>query len=54
MAVGVIFNGIGVTEAQYRQVLEQVSPGNEAPPGARYHAAGPSQDGFCAVEIWSR
>ena len=52
MAFGIIFQAKGVTQAQYDQVLRTVNPENRLPPGARYHAAGPSADGFCAVEIW--
>jgi len=52
MAIGVIFNGMGVTEAQYRQVLNQTSPGNQPPAGMLYHAAGASENGFCVIEVW--
>ena len=52
MAIGLIFSGSGVTESQYRQVLDQVSPGNQPPPSMLYHAAGPSENGFCVIEVW--
>lgn len=52
MAVGVIFQGDGVSQAQYQQVLDQVSPGNQPPPGMSYHAAGPTEGGFCVIEVW--
>ena len=51
MAIGVIFTGT-VTEAQYQQVLNQTSPGNQPPPGMLYHAAGPTETGFCVIEVW--
>jgi hypothetical protein len=52
MAVGLVFNAPGVTESQYRQVLNQVSPDNQPAPGLLYHAAGASADGFCVIEVW--
>jgi len=52
MAVGLIFEGPGVTQAQYEQVLNEVAPGNQVIPGVLYHAAGPSENGFCVVEVW--
>ncbi len=52
MAVGIIFDGVGVSQAQYEQVLNQVSPGNELPAGMLYHAAGTSDNGLCVIEVW--
>lgn len=52
MAVGLVFDGVGVIEAQYRQVLQQVMPGGQLAPGLIAHAAGPTEDGFCVTEIW--
>jgi hypothetical protein len=52
MAIGLVFNGPGVTEAQYRQVLEQVSSDGQMAEGMVYHAAGPSEGGWCVIEIW--
>lgn len=52
MAIGAIFEGAGVSRAQYEQVLNQVSPGNRPPPGMLYHAAGTTENGFCVVEVW--
>lgn len=52
MAFGLIFEGPGVTQAQYEQVKEVVAPGNKLIPGMLYHAAGPGQQGWCVVEIW--
>jgi len=52
MAIGLIFTGTGGTEVQYRQVLEQVAPGNQPPPGLLSHAAGPSESGWCVIEVW--
>jgi len=52
MAIGIVFQGPGVTRAQYEQVLQQVAPNNQPPPGMQYHAAGATEDGWCVVEIW--
>ena len=52
MAVGLIFTGKGVTQAQYEQVRDEVTPGNKLAPGVLYHAAGPSPDGWCVIEVW--
>ena len=52
MAVGLIFIGTGVTQAQYEQVNNEVTPGNTLPPGMLYHAAGPAQDGWRVVQTW--
>ena len=53
MAVCLIFEAPGGTEAQYEQVRSEVAPGDVPPPGATYHAAGPTEDGtWCVVEVW--
>jgi len=51
MAIGVIFDG-GMSQEQYEQVNQQAAPGDEPPPGLLYHAAGPSEAGFCVIEVW--
>jgi len=48
MAIAVIFDGPGVTQAQYEQVLNEVAPGNQPPPGMLYHVASKTDTG------WSR
>ncbi|HEY3117433.1 MAG TPA: hypothetical protein VGK54_11890, partial [Chloroflexota bacterium] len=53
MAIGIVFEASGVTQAQYDQTREEVAPGNKLPPGMLYHAGGPAQNGvWCVVEIW--
>ena len=52
MAVGVLFDGAGVSKAQYDAVNQQVTPGNKKPPGLLYHVAGTSEGGLCVVEVW--
>ncbi len=51
MAVCLIFESPGMTQAQYDQVRTEVA-GDRPPPGALYHAAGPTEDGWCVVEVW--
>lgn len=51
MAIGAIFEG-NYTQAQYVQVNQQLSPDNRPPPGMLYHAAGPTEQGFCVIEVW--
>jgi quinol monooxygenase YgiN len=52
MAVCLIFDGPGVTQAQYDQVRNEVAPGDRAPAGSLYHVAGPTENGWCVVEVW--
>ena len=52
MAIGVVFDATGVTQEQYRQVLEQVFPSDQPTPGLRFHAAGMGDDGLVVFEIW--
>ena len=52
MAIGLIFQAEGMTQAQYEQVKDTVAPGNTASPGLLYHAGGPSETGWCVIEVW--
>jgi hypothetical protein len=52
MAVGLIFDGPGVTQDQYEQVFNEVIPDGQAPAGLVYHAGGLSEDGICVLEVW--
>lgn len=52
MAIGVIFDASGMTQAQYDQIHQDVSPDNQLPPGMLYHAAGPAEGGYCVIETW--
>jgi len=51
MAICLIVDGEGVTEAQYDQVHTEVA-GDTPPQGALYHVAGPTETGWCVVEVW--
>jgi len=52
MAVGIVFDGVGVTQAQYEQVLHQVSPDDALAPGMLHHVAGTVEGGIVVVELW--
>jgi quinol monooxygenase YgiN len=52
MALGMIFDLPGVTQAQYEQVRNEVSPENRLPPGMLSHVGGASENGWCVVEVW--
>jgi quinol monooxygenase YgiN len=52
MAIAIVFEGLGVTRAQYDQVLKDVSPDNRPPTGMPYHVAGPTEGGWRVVEVW--
>ncbi len=52
VAIAMIFDGPGVTQAQYEQVLNEVAPGNQPPPGMLYHVACQTQNGWRVVEVW--
>jgi heme-degrading monooxygenase HmoA len=52
MAVGIIFDGVGVSRDQYERVFNEVAPNRERAPGMLTHHAGPTEDGFCVIETW--
>ncbi|MEO7667571.1 MAG: hypothetical protein ABIU97_11155 [Dehalococcoidia bacterium] len=52
MAIALLFNGVGVTQAQYEQVLHEVTPDNKVAAGMLSHVAGPTTDGWCVFEVW--
>ncbi|HEX6655459.1 MAG TPA: hypothetical protein VF153_04525 [Candidatus Limnocylindria bacterium] len=52
MAIGLIFEENGVTQQQYEQVLAQIWPGNQPPPGMLYHVAGVGEHGIIVIDIW--
>jgi quinol monooxygenase YgiN len=52
MAIGMVFQGSGFTQAQYEQVHNQVAPENRKAPGLLFHAAGQSENGFVVIEVW--
>jgi quinol monooxygenase YgiN len=52
MAIGVVFQGSGVSQDQYQQVFDQVAPDGQLQPGMLYHAAGVGPDGVFVFEVW--
>ena len=52
MAVGVIFQGPDVTEAQYHQERDQLETHVNPPPGRLWHAAGVHTHGLHVMEVW--
>ena len=60
MAIIVVFDAPGGTQAQYEQVCDRLSGGkgvltslSDAPePGLLSHAAGPTPQGWLVVEVW--
>jgi hypothetical protein len=52
MAIGIVFDGANLTQAQYEQVKSEVFPGGMLPKRMLYHAAGPTEQGWRVVEVW--
>jgi hypothetical protein len=52
MAVCLIFDVPGATQVQYEQVMNEASPGNRPPSGLISHVGGPTDNGWCVVEVW--
>lgn len=52
MAIGLLFDGVGVSQDQYEQVRNTVLPNGQRAPGLLSHHAGPTEDGFCVMEVW--
>jgi quinol monooxygenase YgiN len=51
MAIALLF-GPGITESQYDQVHEEVTPDNKAPAGMLFHVGAQGETGFYVVEVW--
>ena len=52
VAIALIFDGPGVSQAQYDQVRNEVSPNNRRPAGMLYHVGGPTKTGWQVTEVW--
>ena len=52
MAIALLFEVPGMTQAQYDQIRGALSPDNRPAPGLLYHVAGPTPDGWRVVEVW--
>jgi hypothetical protein len=56
MAVGLIMQYSGVDAAKYDAIVKEAGlKGKKAvwPAGIISHAAGPTEDGWCVVDVWS-
>lgn len=53
MAIGLVFDGVSVTQDRYYQVFNEVTKnGTERTHGLLSHHAGPTEGGFCVIETW--
>jgi hypothetical protein len=52
MAIAMIFEARGVSQAQYDQAVKEVSPDKELPAGMLYHVGGPTEGGWRVAEVW--
>ena len=52
MAIVLVFEAAGVTQAQYDQACKEVAPDNKPPEGMLYHVAAPTTNGWRVVEVW--
>jgi len=52
MAVGLILEFMGSTLDQYDQILEKMDLGGKVPPGAIFHWAAATDDGWRAIDVW--
>jgi len=52
MAIGLVFNAVGVTQAQYDQVQKELHPDKRPAAGQLFHVAGPTAEGWRVVEVW--
>lgn len=52
MAILLVFEGAGVTQAQYDQVCKEVAPDNKPAAGMLYHVGAPMANGYRVVEVW--
>ena len=52
MAIAVMQDFPGGTQAQYDQVTAQLDLGGHSPKGNLYHIAGPIEGGWRVVDVW--
>ena len=50
MAIALILEAPGMTQEQYEQVHREL--GNPLEQGVLVHIAGPTENGWCVVEVW--
>ena len=52
MAIAVLIEGSGFTQAQYDSVFNDVMPGGRMPAGLLLHLGGPVDGGWRVVDMW--
>ena len=52
MALTVILELPGVTQQQYDQVIDRITPDRKSPQGQILHVGGPIEGGWCVVDVW--
>jgi len=52
MAIGLIMEFAGATQAQYDAILKDMNLGGKMPPGGIFHVAGPMDGGWRVVDVW--
>jgi quinol monooxygenase YgiN len=52
VAIAMIFDGQGMTQAQYDQARNEVAPDNQALPGMLFHVAGQIENVWRVIDVW--
>ena len=52
MAIGVLIEAAGFSQAQYDEAAKVVMPGGHLPAGCLFHVSGPTEDGWRVVDMW--
>lgn len=52
MPIGMILEFPGGTEEQYNKVLAELGLDKKTAEGSLFHAAGPYEDGYRAIDVW--
>lgn len=52
MAIAMLLEWSGMDEEQYLELVDRVALGDRMFPGAMLHLAGPTEDGWRAVDVW--
>ena len=52
MPIAFVLESRGVTQQQIEAFNQRVAPDGKAPEGQLYHAGGPTETGWIAVDVW--
>jgi hypothetical protein len=52
MAIAIVIEIPGGTQAQYETVMQKLQLGGKPPAGGLYHVAGPMEGGWRVVDVW--